>query len=343
MPTPTLDISGPVRPAGDTSANWAAGNPVLAPREIGLELDTRRFKVGDGVTPWTSLPYFGSIGQVEGALNFQSVATPTPPASGLDLFSRNVATRRILSMIGPSGLDVALQPALFGNRVYLLSTGASTTLSFVGGPTHTAVGTVTTPALDASSLIASMAHVQIASAATANAVAHQRVAQFMCWRGDNPGFGGWFYRLRFGLKLLSATNKGLFGLHSSTSTVAGTIVPSALANFIGVGWDEGEETFSAWTSRLTTGHTRTPTDIPVTQGLLYELTTFCAPNDPNSIGWRLDVLNPGQTARAEGVFTDTANMPLSTTFLAHHAWLGNGATASACQLAFSRLYIETDF
>jgi hypothetical protein len=317
-------------------------NEVLASAEMCFETDTRRIKFGDGVTAYNDLPYFGTVAQIGGALNFQSITTPSPPSSGLDLFSRVIANRRMLGQMGPNGVDTSLQPALFGNRVYMLSTGSSTTMSFVGGPTHSAVGTVSHPVRDGSSFIASIAHTQIASAATANAVAHQRVAQTMCFRGNSPGWGGWFHRLRFGLKLLPATNKGLFGLVGSTTTIAGTIVPSAVANFVGVGWNEGETTFRAWTSRLTSGHSRVDTGIPVTQGWLYELTTFCPPAG-DVIGWRLDVLNPGDEDRAEGSFTDEPNMPINTTFLAHHAWLGNGATASAAQLAFSRCYIETDF
>lgn len=325
-----------------TAVECATENEVLAVAEMCFETDTKRVKFGDGVTAYNALPYFGTVAQIGGALNFTSITTPTPPASGLDLFSRNIAGRRVLTQMGPSGVDTSLQPALFGNRVYLLSPGTTTVLSFIGGPTHTAVGTVTTPVLDASNFTNSVAHVQIASATVINSVSHQRVAQTMCWRGDNPGFGGWFYRARFGLKLLPATHKGLFGLVASTSTIAGTQVPSALANFIGVGWDEGETTFRAWASRNTSGHGRVDTGLPVTQGLIYELTTFAAPN-AEEIGWRLDILNPGLEGRAEGTFTDTANMPLSTTFLAHHLWLGNGATASAVQLAFLRAYIETDF
>lgn len=328
---------------GNTQAYWVANNPILAAREPVFETDTRRIKYGDGVNAYNDLPYGNQVEAVSGALNFSSIATPSPPSSGLDVFSRREAGRRVLSMVGPSGLASNLQPALFGNRVYLLSTGSTTVMSFVGGPTHTAVGTVTTPALASSDFISGIAHTQIASAASANSVAHQRVAQTMCWRGDNPGYGGWFYRLRFGLKVLPATNKGLFGLVGSTGAIAGTVVPSALANFIGVGWDEGETTFKAWTSRNTSGHSREETGIPVTQGFLYELTTFCSPNSPDEIGWQLEVLNPGYEQATIGTFTDETNMPLSTTFLAPHAWLGNGATASAAQLAFSRLYIETDF
>lgn len=40
-----------------TSANWETGNPILAVGEPGYELDTKRLKIGDGVTAWNSLSY----------------------------------------------------------------------------------------------------------------------------------------------------------------------------------------------------------------------------------------------------------------------------------------------
>ena len=36
----------------DTSANWTAYAPVLASGEMGIELDSNLFKIGDGVTDW---------------------------------------------------------------------------------------------------------------------------------------------------------------------------------------------------------------------------------------------------------------------------------------------------
>lgn len=42
----------------DTSANWTSEDPVLLDGEPGLETDTRKFKIGDGATAWTSLAYF---------------------------------------------------------------------------------------------------------------------------------------------------------------------------------------------------------------------------------------------------------------------------------------------
>lgn len=41
----------------DTSADWTSVNPILAQGEQGLELDTGKFKFGDGATAWNSLPY----------------------------------------------------------------------------------------------------------------------------------------------------------------------------------------------------------------------------------------------------------------------------------------------
>ena len=53
----------------DTSINWANVNPSLASGEMGIELDTRKFKIGDGTLHWNDLPYGGLEG-------------PTGPAGG---------------------------------------------------------------------------------------------------------------------------------------------------------------------------------------------------------------------------------------------------------------------
>ena len=41
----------------DGAQQWANVNPILAQGELGIELDTSRLKIGDGVTPWNSLKY----------------------------------------------------------------------------------------------------------------------------------------------------------------------------------------------------------------------------------------------------------------------------------------------
>lgn len=39
------------------AAQWTSANPVLAEGELAVETDTRRFKVGDGITRWNELTY----------------------------------------------------------------------------------------------------------------------------------------------------------------------------------------------------------------------------------------------------------------------------------------------
>jgi len=46
----------------DTATNWTSSNPVLADGEIGLEQDTNKFKVGNGIDAWGVRPYGGVVG-----------------------------------------------------------------------------------------------------------------------------------------------------------------------------------------------------------------------------------------------------------------------------------------
>lgn len=39
------------------AAAWIKQNPILLAGEAGFELDTNKLKIGDGSTPWNSLPY----------------------------------------------------------------------------------------------------------------------------------------------------------------------------------------------------------------------------------------------------------------------------------------------
>jgi len=46
----------------DTAANWLSADPTLAQGELGIELDTLKFKVGDGLTLWSELGYIIDTG-----------------------------------------------------------------------------------------------------------------------------------------------------------------------------------------------------------------------------------------------------------------------------------------
>lgn len=48
------------------SADWASANPTLSYGEVGIEIDAKRFRIGDGSTAWNSLPYFQDAESIVG-------------------------------------------------------------------------------------------------------------------------------------------------------------------------------------------------------------------------------------------------------------------------------------
>ncbi len=77
----------------DTAAGWTAANPILAIGEMGIETDTDKFKLGNGVDTWAARPYGGIVGP-EG----EAGATGSTGATG--------AT-------GPSGVAYATSPIMY--------------------------------------------------------------------------------------------------------------------------------------------------------------------------------------------------------------------------------------
>lgn len=49
---------------GDSKANWESVNPVLSAKEIVIETDTKKLKIGDGVKTYTQLAYATGGGEV---------------------------------------------------------------------------------------------------------------------------------------------------------------------------------------------------------------------------------------------------------------------------------------
>lgn len=61
----------------DTSDNWAAANPVLYKGERGIDSTECKEKVGDGVTAWNDLPWFGGSGSAPAAEVWEPVFSKT--------------------------------------------------------------------------------------------------------------------------------------------------------------------------------------------------------------------------------------------------------------------------
>ena len=61
----------------DTSSNWTSVNPILGEGEIGIEIDTNKFKIGNGILNWNTLNYYSESSTIISKFVFNEVPTGT--------------------------------------------------------------------------------------------------------------------------------------------------------------------------------------------------------------------------------------------------------------------------
>ena len=161
---------------GDTLARWTQFNPILADREMVLETDTNQFKIGNGVSTYSQLPYGGVVGptgpigpaptiigsiQSVGVNPQQSLAAAFPEATKSDgvlergtnifwVFNGSVWANvgELTGPTGPAGVDGT--PGVTGPTG---PTGAPSTIEGPTGPTGSIGPTGPTGATGAGSVI----------------------------------------------------------------------------------------------------------------------------------------------------------------------------------------------
>lgn len=77
----------------NTRANWASLNPTLLNGECGIETNTNNLKVGNGVSPWSKLPYFSSPGYWGSFWDLTSQTATADTPTAILLRSRDTANR----------------------------------------------------------------------------------------------------------------------------------------------------------------------------------------------------------------------------------------------------------
>jgi hypothetical protein len=80
----------------DTLANWTSSNPILANGEMGINLNTYQYKLGDGVKTWNQLPYAGITGPTGSAGTSVSSGTGSTGLTGPIGFT---------GLTGPTGIS----------------------------------------------------------------------------------------------------------------------------------------------------------------------------------------------------------------------------------------------
>ena len=75
----------------DIEANWVSANPVLLEGEVGITMDTtpKKFKVGNGTSAWSELPYHNpgvTISNIQGLQEILDNKVTVPTQAEWDNF-----------------------------------------------------------------------------------------------------------------------------------------------------------------------------------------------------------------------------------------------------------------
>lgn len=298
----------------------------------------------DGTSYAEAMVVRAATGRVElprpAELVVQTTAPAAPAAGRLALYARGRAGQAWLDVARPSGRDFPLQAHMGVNRVATWGPLSAANVGTMGMP-RTGTGTVSTPALSATNLSTSMRRWRVTSAATADSAAEERSGQWICWRGNAAGLGGWTLVSRLSLTTIQPTGMGFFGLYGSTSALPATQVLSAVTNCIGIGYQAG--THTNW-QIVTNDATGAPTLSDLGSAFALNTTdvlTLYLGAAPNAATVGLRLVNESTGVVQE--VTLSADLPADSQFLSPRHFMNNGATAAAVAFDCAGLYVETDF
>ena len=279
------------------------------------------------------------------------IVSALPSAASTDtlrLYARKVGGRVLPKWTGPSGVDVAMQPALIGQAIGWYAPNTGTTVGLNTGLSWTSGGTVSHPTPASTSKVTQQRYTRWANVATTQnqqlGIIQSAASSNSFWRGNASGLGGWFFFARFGVALWPAATVRMFvGLTSLTTSMVATDTPT----FDGIGiWHDTTDAASVLSLITSDGTTRNKAAISLAgnnlaAGQWYDFYCYAKPND-SLIYYRLDDFTAGTTLADSSTST---NIPRSTIFMGPQAAMSNGTantTVTTTAFGLARLYCESD-
>ncbi len=280
---------------------------------------------------------------------------PSAPATGfLKVYSRSVGGRMMLKMLGPAGVDTALQPFLGSNRVCMFfpQTGTTGTGGAGFGPAWTSNGTAShpTPSSTAPAISNQMKRTRYANVVTTTnqqlGPRFNAASENQFWRGNAAGLGGFYFQTRFIVELYPASTVRIFaGLASGASTSV-CISDTVVNNVCGLWHATTDPSSGANSFNFVTRDTTTTTkqsialSNAIAAGNSYEWTMFCPPNG-STIYWRLvDIVN-----NVEYTGSTSTTLPANTAFMQPQVQMSNGTanvTVTTVAIGVASIYVESD-
>lgn len=268
-------------------------------------------------------------------------ATPAGLTDRLKVFAQRRANRSLLRMIGQSGIDTSLQPALFGNtiRMWMPNTGTSVGVFGQGALTAINSGTgaaVSTPTPGSGSNMSSLWRFLLGTGTVAGNTSGVRDPITYYQRGSAAGRGGWFYACRFGVETSNADIQVQIGLAASTVALAGD--PSAFVNCAMIGKDTADANWHFMHNDAAGAATKVNTTVAVTANDILDFFMFCPPNGTTIDFQLVNAVTGASLATAQA----TTDLPVNTTMLTNRASIRAPSSTTARTLAINKVYTETD-
>lgn len=276
-----------------------------------------------------------TLGGTNTSVNLKGISSEPPPpsANNLTVYSKAIAGRMQLKVIGPSGIDTPLQVDIKQNGLNGILCDAGI-LGFTGAATGTQAAVLPTT----TNIYTQMRRTTYANVVTTQ---NQQVGQRTSTHFRQFGFN---FVCRLGFDSIKTGMRAFVGL-AATAASAVTADPSAALNTIGFGFDLAD---TAWTFMTNDGAgTAQKIAIPgqgvlATNNVGFDAYIFCKPND-GTVYYRFDVVDTGVTVLCD-TFT-TSKLPAASTSLQAVCAMSNGTAnivAGDAKLGINKLLVETD-
>jgi len=263
-------------------------------------------------------------------------ANPATPATGVTLYSRNLAGRAMSWNVNSKAEAFMLQDFLGQNSVSIWKPpgNAATVPAVFGMAAYTAVGTATARNVATTSYYTRRKRLGYVGAAVVASLASVRVANAQYTVGDGAAAGGFFKVIRFGCSDAAtvAGARQFVGVSSSTGA-ATNVEPSTLINSIGVGHGAADTNLfiyyggSVAQAPINCGGSFPANTLSVD---VYELALYSYPGSSTEVFYQLTRLNTGDVFSGSVTGTAGTAIPASTTLLSMtQAWRSNNASALA--------------
>ena len=265
---------------------------------------------------------------------------PAAPAAGwLRTFARNRAGRALPHIIGPAGIDSALQPAFFGNTIIMMMPSSSSGFTaigtgFVARNNGTSAG-IATPTRSSSNAMTSLSRTTFSTGTTATG-ASGVTTNPVAWRGNAANLGGFFFFARFGIETLASDQRAFVGLSANNATMAADA--STWNNTIGLCKDSADSTWQLIERNASTA-TKTNSTCTVTAGQVLDFLMFAPPN-ASTVTMRLVDAVTG-TVYVDDVVLNTT-LPVATVFMYMQVHTQSQSGTTAKVFALNRMYLEQD-